>query len=365
MELKMKELISKVEVILKNKGFRRTAKVYCSTVNGVFFVVRLDVNKTENKVYVSLSLIKDSYFDIYLHVRGIENVNVSSKDKILGPHRRGLLSIYEELFLVNKDTSEQQIVDTIILKIEIMVAKYSGSDINDLIIRGKYKPYYKAFALIDSCRIDDAIALCKECVSKDVVDLYVDNAGHSIYQHIIDMYSTEQSTKVSDKQVRPITDTNKDDVLLDSVEWHYKSAEEKYCLTHNVLPELLTDGEIIAINRLAGYHIGVFFHWLVDQDFVSNVHKESNSSELKEVLEYKRLGVDYLNDYCGGKLIKEDICDEFADALFDFYVKDGGYLNLYANYIRYEIHMNEYCGTLTAEEFKVFEHVLNENAGLR
>ena len=65
------------------------------------------------------------------------------------------------------------------------------------------------------------------------------------------------------------------------------------------------------------------------------------------------------------KLIKEDICDEFADALFDFYVKDGGYLNLYANYIRYEIHMNEYCGTLTAEEFKVFEHVLNENAGLR
>lgn len=83
------------------------------------------------------------------------------------------------------------------------------------------------------------------------------------------------------------------------------------------------------------------------------------------MLEYKRFGVDYLLDYCGGKLIKEDICDDVADTLFDFYVKDGGYLNIYAIFIRNELHMNEYSGTLTVEEFKVFEQLLNINVPIK
>ena len=46
----MKDLISKVEDILKNKGFKKTAEDYCSTINGVFFDVRLGENNKEKKV---------------------------------------------------------------------------------------------------------------------------------------------------------------------------------------------------------------------------------------------------------------------------------------------------------------------------
>ena len=357
----MDDFCAIVDSSLKKRGFKKVSRTYCSTVNGLFFSVRLSENAKNKKVFVEISLLKDSYFSIYMQIHGIKNTDISDKDKLLGPYRIGLIPVFEELFFIDTDGKAQRYAEEAVSKIDHVVSENSVKDINSMITNGNYKPFYKVFALIDSGRIKEAVALSEDCVSKGDTGLYALNTGSTFYQDIINRYTSDtpcESKTIRHKAAIPLTES----IVIDDIEWHYDSAEKKYCNKHNVPSELLSDSEMREITRLAGYHIGLFFHWLIDIGCACDFHMDNHSSGIKEILDNKCTGVDYLIENCGGKLTKEDICDNFADKLSDFYVKDGGYLSLYSDYLENHLHTNEYESFLSAKEFSDFEEFLNDHA---
>lgn len=58
-----------------------------------------------------------------------------------------------------------------------------------MILEGKFQPYYKAFALLDSGKIDECLLFCKARVESGDIGLYMGSNGETFYKDIISRFA--------------------------------------------------------------------------------------------------------------------------------------------------------------------------------
>ncbi len=352
----MEAITKQIGIILKKRGFKQTSKEYCSLINGLFYDIHIAENTKNKKIHYTISLLKDSYFYLYIRIHGLDATrNISDKDKLLGQYRIGLIRVYDTVYSINDNLVEQNIIDDILQNLEQITKRFANQDFNNMVLEGAYQPYYKAFALLDSGRIDECLLFCKKRVESGDIGLYKGNNGETFYKDIISRVAH------LDNACNNTSELNSSCGVLDDIEWHYESAEAWYCKKHNLLSTQLTSTDIESITMLAGHHMGVFLHWLIENNYLSAFHKNVHYKDLQDILKYREPSVKYLLDNCGGKLTKEDICDKMSDALFEFYTNKNGYLFLYANFIKNVLFAHEYDVIFTETTYNSFKKILNEH----
>ncbi|SDJ32831.1 hypothetical protein SAMN04487760_10578 [Lachnospiraceae bacterium G41] len=144
---------------------------------------------------------------------------------------------------------------------------------------------------------------------------------------------------------------------FDKAEWQYDTARESYCEKYNKNPNSLTDEDEEIIWGFAGNHIALFIIWLIRHDFLGDLHHEEDFEEkdLEAVKNQEKTGMDIFSQYCDMKFTEEDICDEIAPFIEEYYEKK--YLNDYCKCIGNEKVLST---TFSWEDYFKLEPVLDE-----
>ena len=94
--------------------------------------------------------------------------------------------------------------------------------------------------------------------------------------------------------------------LLDKADWYVEDTLANYLHSYQLQNEELTQDDYREIRRWAANHIGFFVTWLIQHDAKEmTTHDEETS--LQSVKDEQILGVDYLLDWCDGKLGTMDV----------------------------------------------------------
>ena len=88
---------------------------------------------------------------------------------------------------------------------------------------------------------------------------------------------------------------------FDKADYYFEDAMKNFCCIKHISEEDLTEEHYSEIRRIAATHIGFFITWLIKHDFVGDIHMD-NSEAVDAVKSDCMTGVDFLLDYCDGKL---------------------------------------------------------------
>ena len=111
---------------------------------------------------------------------------------------------------------------------------------------------------------------------------------------------------------------------FDKAEWQYDSARESYCEKYNKNSNSLTDEDEEIIWEFAGNHIAFFITWLIRHDFLGDLHYEDDfeGNDLEAVKKQEKTGMDIFKQYCDMAFTDEDVSDEIAPFVEEYYDKD-------------------------------------------
>ncbi|MCT4580255.1 MAG: hypothetical protein N4A35_02470 [Flavobacteriales bacterium] len=100
---------------------------------------------------------------------------------------------------------------------------------------------------------------------------------------------------------------------IDRVDWHLN---EDY-------PENLPEEN-------SGTHIGMYLAWIINNDLISDFHKEESKEGVENVRSRSITGRAFLFDYCDGKFWEQELNRKGLD-FTKYYYESGGYFNDYTN----------------------------------
>ena len=144
---------------------------------------------------------------------------------------------------------------------------------------------------------------------------------------------------------------------FDKAEWQYDSARESYCEKYNKNPDSLTDEDEKTIWEFVGNHMAFFITWLIRHDLLGDLHHEDDVEEndLAAVKKQEKTGMDRLSKYCDMAFTDEDVCDEAAPFVEEYY--NSSYLKDYCNCIGDEKVLST---TFSWEDYFKVEPVLDQ-----
>ncbi|MBQ5446377.1 MAG: hypothetical protein IIT48_06915 [Lachnospiraceae bacterium] len=144
---------------------------------------------------------------------------------------------------------------------------------------------------------------------------------------------------------------------FDRAEWQYDSARSFYCEKNNKNPNDLTNEDENIIWQFAGNHIAFFITWLIRRDFLGEIHyeEEFEKNDLESVKKQEKTGMDIFSQYCDMMFTEEDICDEIAPFVEQYY--DKRYIRDYSNCIGEE---NVLTTTFSWEDYFKLEPILDQ-----
>lgn len=142
----------------------------------------------------------------------------------------------------------------------------------------------------------------------------------------------------------------------DRMDNYYEAAYDNFLFLYRKKPEEITKENEIQIQRMAANHIGFFMTWIIQHHYEGEIYEEEKEG-LEKVRKEEMLGVDFFLDYCDGKLLIEDFCNEilpFVGAYYEQYIRE---YNVWV--------VNELCDLPlefvgTWEDYHQFEHVIDE-----
>lgn len=145
---------------------------------------------------------------------------------------------------------------------------------------------------------------------------------------------------------------------FDKAEYYYEDALKAYCHMYGKKESDLTDNERNEIMRYAGNHIGFFITWVIRRGHLGDLHKEDpdDMAAAEKVKSGEMLGVDFLLEYCDGRLYPEDMSDEIISFAVRFYER---YFKHYSNFVVSKLDdlPLEFIGTW--EDYLAFEPTLD------
>lgn len=144
---------------------------------------------------------------------------------------------------------------------------------------------------------------------------------------------------------------------IDKAEWQYDTARKSYCEKYNKNPDTLKDEDEEMIWGFAGNHIALFITWLIRHDFMGDLHHEDEFEEidLDAVKKQEKTGMEIFSNYCDMKFTDEDICDEIAPFVKEYYGNE--YLKDYCNCIGNE---KVLATAFSWEDYFKLESILNQ-----
>lgn len=114
---------------------------------------------------------------------------------------------------------------------------------------------------------------------------------------------------------------------FDKAEYYFEDALKNYCYMFDKNESDLTDKDHNEIMRYAGNHIGFFITWVIRRGHIGDMHKEDpvEAAAVEKVKNGEMLGIDFLMEYCDGRLYPEDMSDEMVSFAARFYERYFGY----------------------------------------
>lgn len=110
---------------------------------------------------------------------------------------------------------------------------------------------------------------------------------------------------------------------FDKAQWQWESACDIYCKQFNKEKTKLTEEDNNIIFNYGANHISFFLTWLIDNDFLSPLHRDEKNKDIDLVKNRKMTGFEYLQEYCDLVLSREDMARKivkFSDYFYDDYI---------------------------------------------
>lgn len=108
-------------------------------------------------------------------------------------------------------------------------------------------------------------------------------------------------------------------ILYDDVEWYYEYALNNYLKLNKKEIGNLTYNDKKYIYEWAGNHIAFFITWIVKRNYQSDFFP---SFAVEALRTEKITGIEFLHDYCDGKIVSDMIIDGIIPFMNKFYNKN-------------------------------------------
>ncbi|MDE6591886.1 MAG: hypothetical protein K2K57_02330 [Oscillospiraceae bacterium] len=119
---------------------------------------------------------------------------------------------------------------------------------------------------------------------------------------------------------------------FDKAEYYFEDAMKCYCELYGKNEADLTDTDREEIMKYAGNHIGFFIAWVIRRDRLGSMHRSNPDAmaAAEKVKKGEMLGIDFLMEYCDGRLYPEDMSDETVSFAARFYER---YFRHYSDFV--------------------------------
>lgn len=145
---------------------------------------------------------------------------------------------------------------------------------------------------------------------------------------------------------------------FDKAEYYFEDAMGSYCELYDKSERELTDSDRDEIMRYAGNHIGFYITWVIRKGELGSMHTDDpdDLAAAERVKKGELPGVDFLMEYCDGRLYPEDMSDSMAEFTAGIY---DDYFKLYSEFVIDEINdlPLEFIGSW--EDYLAFEPLLD------
>lgn len=138
----------------------------------------------------------------------------------------------------------------------------------------------------------------------------------------------------SNKKEKNLENKEKENFSVDRAIWQWDTTCEIYCKKNHRKLKDLSDDEIDLIWEYSANIISIFLTWLIDNDFLSDIHKDLEK-DIQMVKERKMTGYEYLLNNCELSLTREDISENIIDFVDEYYNYDDNfsYIDDYCSYV--------------------------------
>ena len=344
-----KMIMSFIKDLMKKNGFKNTGDFFFKHLKDNFVIVDFSIVETM-QTYVEYK--KYSYDDINWKMHKLEELSSKSdSQRVLGA--QAIFPVTYQKY-IDEYKDEEDLLSVISTRIERIVSvdlpAIEAIDVNEVILNGDLSNKMKCLALLDLGRIDEAIALAKDCVKngEDGGEIFW---GLTFFQLLVNVYSSEA---VYEANVDPLenasTFSGQPSEVIDNIDWHYDSAKKAYS---EVFGEF--NLELVDINRYAAAHIVYFLAWLIMNDALEKTSAKELSGRIENVKNKIESPTDILLDYFDGKLLRSDIDPKYV-RFIDSYFEDG-FIHDYSNML-IGFKEDAYLTEFRWERYKLLEPVI-------
>lgn len=144
----------------------------------------------------------------------------------------------------------------------------------------------------------------------------------------------------------------------DQAEYQWDTALEKYCEEFNRSPEELTDEDEKIVWEYAGNHLAFFLTWIIQNDFIGELHEELGDEDDIEAVKREELrGIDFLMNNCDNMMTREDFSDEILDFVDAYY--EENYMSDYSDFMEDKLDKPVLGTAFSWEDYNAFKPVLD------
>lgn len=132
-------------------------------------------------------------------------------------------------------------------------------------------------------------------------------------------------------------------MTIDCIDWHYGG--ENFPID---VPE-----------ENAGVHIGFFLAWAFERGMAGELHVEEEPEAIEQLVKREITGVDFLLEYCDGKLFDAIFNEDGAAFLVDYYQNDDSeFAKSFAHYLSdYNQVFSEYEDYYVPNDWEHYERI--------
>ena len=312
---------------LKERGYSHYSYENYIIIGNNLVAAVLIYSTIKKQLIVDIRYKKIQYDKLYFEFMNGSNYTIKKSD-IFAPNSVPLIYGKTLILPVNSLNTETVMQNAVSLAetIDSEVKEFGNIDVNSVVLGSEKAFRLKALALLDMGQIEELLRYCETRV-KQYADSPESDFGIDLYLRILAKYGFEVQGKDEKEQI-----SSTDLYWLDDIQWQIESVTNWFCEKHAINMENLNADDERQIELLAANIPGAFVAWLATTGRIGSFHIENDEEAVKDLINHRISGSEFIVDYCDGKLTKEDICDKDNSDLCTYYV--GTYLDDYFDFLR-------------------------------
>ena len=301
---------------LKERGYSHYSYENYIIIGNNLVAAVLIYSTIKKQLIVDIRYKKIQYDKLYFEFMNGSNYTIKKSD-IFAPNSVPL--IYGKTLILPVNSLDTETVMQIAVRfaetIDSAVKEFGNVDVNSVVLGSEKAFRLKALALLDMGQIEELLRYCETRV-KQYADSPESDFGIDLYLRILAKYGFEVQGKDEKEQI-----SSTDLYWLDDIQWQIESVTNWYCEKHAIKQEKLNDDDERQIELLAANIPGAFIAWLATNGRIGSFHIENDEEAVKDLINHRISGSEFIVDYCDGKLTQEDICGKEKDDLSKYYVE--------------------------------------------